>query len=87
MEVPGVWCVNPGVGDVQDSTPRSRPLAHLFWVSSLHFGDLGIEFESGRVALEKRNDAGLTFELLIKRRSESFSEPTLSSRTEREKGT
>lgn len=78
-----MWCADPGLGDVRDATPRPCPPAHLFQVSSPHVDDLGIEVESWSVAPEKRNEAGLSSELLRKRCSQSSSAPALRSGSER----
>lgn len=79
-----MWCADPGLGDMRDATPpRPCPPAHLFQVSSPHVDDLGIEVESWSVAPEKRNEAGLSSELLRKRCSESSSAPALRSGSER----
>lgn len=77
-----MWCADPGLGDVRDATPRPCPPAHLFEVSSPHVDDLGIEVKSWSVAPEKRNEAGLSSELLRKRCSQSSSAPALRSGSE-----
>lgn len=79
-----MWCADPGLGDVRDATPRPCPPAHLFQVSSPHVDDLGIEVESWSVAPEKRNEAGLSSELLRKRCSQSSSAPALRSGSEQQ---
>lgn len=78
-----MWCADPGLGDVRDATPRPCPPAHLFQVSSPHVDELGIEVKSWSVAPEKRNEAGLSSELLRKRCSQSSSAPALRSGSER----